>query len=98
MFVSVKLFLRRFLFLGEDSGIRVFHLMSRLLVLQAINKILAKEKHSSLFDSNIGEEFFYNIDTWVQNYKTFYGHNVKIFVLSLLSIKYCVCPIEACLA
>jgi hypothetical protein len=53
-------------------------------------KMLAREKHSSLLCNSVSDEAqkkFYNFDTRVLYYKTFYGRNLRIFVKS-----YSVCP------
>jgi hypothetical protein len=49
------------------------------------------DKHSSLFVLNAMEaKKNFDIDTWGQSYKTFYGHNLRIFIMSLS-----VCPWQA---
>ncbi len=57
----------------------------KLFVLPAIDrKVIASYKHSSLFGNVIRDEEkkFYNIDPWGLHYKTFYDHNLQIFVIS----------------
>jgi hypothetical protein len=47
-------------------------------------KILASEKHSSLFSAGFSDEekgSFY-VDTWAQCYKTFFVRKLWIFVIS----------------
>jgi hypothetical protein len=45
-------------------------------------KVIARYKHTSLFGLVFcnEEKKFYNIDTWVKCYKTFYGRNLQTFV------------------
>ncbi len=45
---------------------------------------LAKDKHSSLFQTFVkyGRKKFYKIGPWGLYYKTFYGGNLRIFVIS----------------
>ncbi len=42
-------------------------------------------KHSSLVQKfvNHGRKKFYNIEPWTQCYKTFYGRNLRAFVINM---------------
>jgi hypothetical protein len=62
--------------------------LGKLLVLPANVRLgwkgIASYKRSSLFglSISIAEKEFYNIDTWGQSYKTLYGRNLQILIIS----------------
>jgi hypothetical protein len=70
--------------------------LGKLLVLPATVrqdwKVFARCKHSSLFGLIISykQKKFFNTDTLGQCYKTFFVHNLRIFLIS-----YSVCPWQA---
>ncbi len=66
-------------FVGYEEK-EVLWIMSLDLILN-----ITETKHSRLFRPNVSdkEKSCYNVCTWGQYYKTFYGRNVQILLISL---------------